>query len=400
MPEGSASPPEHPGRHFAFDPGITFLNHGSFGACPLPVLAAQQRLRDQLEREPVRFFVREYPALLDAARMDLARYLHADPEELAFVPNATTGVNTVVRSLRFQPGDELLTTDHEYNACRNVLDFVAGQTGAKVIEARVPFPLASPIQVEDAILQRVTPRTRFALIDHVTSQTGLVFPAARLAGALLGRGITVMIDGAHAPGMVPLDLSVLGPVFYTGNAHKWLCAPKGAGFLRVPKERQPGIRPQVISHGANAPLGRKSRFRLEADWTGTHDPTPYLAVPEAIRFMGALEAGGWPALMQRNRNLALLGRRILCDGLGIPEPAPESMIGSLAAVPLPETSLDQAPGPFDTDPLQDRLLNDFQIEVPVIPWPAPGKRLIRISAQIYNRPEHYEKLAAALKKLL
>jgi len=215
-------------RFWSLDRAVTFLNHGAFGACPLPVLEAQQRLREQLEREPLRFFTREFEELLDAARTQLAAFIGADAAELVFVPNATTGVNSVLRSLLFNPGDELLTTNLEYNACRNALDFVATRTGAKVVVATVPFPLDSPNQVVEVVMERLSPRTRLALLDHVTSQTGLIFPIQELVSQLAARGVDTLVDGAHAPGMVPLHLHEIGATYYTGNCHKWLCAPKSA----------------------------------------------------------------------------------------------------------------------------------------------------------------------------
>lgn len=287
---------------WSLDPAITFLNHGSYGACPLPVLEAQQRLREQLEREPLRFFMREYEALLDTARSQLAAFVGAEVDELAFVPNATTGVNSVLRSLPFTPSDEILTTNQEYNACRNALNFIASRTGAKVVVATVPFPLESPNQVVEAVMERVSPRTRLALLDHVTSQTALIFPIQELVNKLAARGVDTLVDGAHAPGMVPLNLHEIGATYYTGNCHKWLCAPKGAGFLYVRRDRQSAIRPLTISHGANSRRTDKSRFQLEFDWTGTDDPTAYLCVPEAIQFLGSLLPGGWSQLMQNNQN--------------------------------------------------------------------------------------------------
>jgi isopenicillin-N epimerase len=387
---------------WSLDPRVALLNHGSFGACPLDVLAAQRRLRDQMEREPVRFFMRELEPLMEAARRELGLFVGADPDDLAFVPNATTGVNAVLRSLALAPGDELLVTDHEYNACRNALDFVAARAGAKVVVVPLPFPIEGPEQVVAAVLAHVGARTRLALLDHVTSQTGLVLPVTELVRELQSRGVDALIDGAHAPGMLDLDLRALGAAYYTGNCHKWLCAPKGAALLFVRRDRQAGVRPTVISHGANSPRTDRSRFRLEFDWTGTGDPTPYLCVPEAIRFMGSLLPGGWPELRAQNREKALTARRLLCATLGVPPPSPDSMIGALAAIPLPDAPPSSCgPDPLNPgDPLQDALLDRFGLEVPIIPWPRPPHRLVRISAQIYNEPFQYEALSAALRELL
>lgn len=377
---------------------ITFLNHGSFGACPIPVLEAQTTFREQLEREPLRFLMREFEPLLDDARNQLATFIGADADELVFVPNATTGVNAVLRSLFFNPGDELLTTSQEYNACRNTLDFVASRTGAKVIVAEVPFPIESPAQVIEAVMQCVSPNTKLALLDHVVSQTGLIFPIKELVGELANCGVDVLVDGAHAPGMVALNLEEINATYYTGNCHKWLCAPKGAGFLYVRPDKQNAIRPTTISHGANSPRSDKSRFQLEFDWMGTVDPSPYLCVPVAIDFMGNLLDGGWPELMAKNHALALAGRQILLDKLDLPQPCPDEMVGSMAVVQLPDEESDVV-GKSGIAPLQEALWEIFKIEVPVIPWPNSRARLVRISAQYYNTLPQYEYLAKALVEL-
>jgi isopenicillin-N epimerase len=388
-------------RYWLLDSEIAFLNHGSFGACPLPVLEAQQRFREQLEREPLRFFMREYEVLLDGARRALAAFVGADAEELAFVPNATTGVNAVLRSLSFNPNDELLTTNLEYNACRNALDFVASRTGAKVVVAQVPFPLESPQQVVEAVLGRVSSRTRLALLDSVTSKTGLVMPIQALVSQLADAGIETLVDGAHALGMVPLNLHEIGAAYYTGNCHKWLCAPKGAAFLYVRREKQAEIRPLTISHGANSRRRDKSRFQLEFDWTGTADPTAYLCIPEAIRFLGSLLPGGWAELMAQNRTKALMARQLLCEALDVPPPCPEEMVGAMAVVPLPDALFfAEESGQVRQWPvLQDILWERFQIEVPVNEWGEPFKQMLRVSAQVYNSREQYEYLAASLLQL-
>ena len=377
-------------QHWTLDPAITFLNHGSFGATPRVVLEKQNEFRAQMEREPVRFFVRELEPLLDDARRVLAELIGADADGVAFVPNATAGVNAVLRSLDLDKLDELLVTTHEYNACRNALEYVAGLAGAKIVVADIPFPIDSPDIVVERVLEKVSDRTRLLLIDHVTSQTALIFPVERLVRELHARGIDTLIDGAHAPGMLPLDVKNIGAAYYTGNLHKWVCAPKGAAFLYVRENRRATVHPVSISHGASSPRRDRSRYLIEFDWTGTFDPTPWLCVPEALRFIQAQEG-----YMQRNHALVLRARDLLCDALRIDKPAPDTMLGSMAAIPLPDGTESSAPSLYG-DPLQDKLLFEHGIEVPFVPWPHPPKRLLRVSAQLYNEFADYEKLAAAL----
>jgi isopenicillin-N epimerase len=387
-------------RYWGLDPKVTVLNHGSFGACPIPVLESQDRLRRAMEAQPVLFLHRQGEELLDRARHELAAFLGADPDGLVSVANATTGVNTVLRSFPLSPGDELLVTDHEYNACRNALNETAARTGAAVAVAPLPFPVHAPDTIIETILARVSPRTRLALLDHITSSTALVLPMESIVRRLQARGVAVLVDGAHAPGMIPLDIDKLGAEFYTGNCHKWLCAPKGAAFLWVRADRRAEVRPIVISHGANSPRTDRSRFRLEFDWTGTSDPTPFLCVPEAIRFLGALRPGGWPAHMTANRALALRAGEILRRALGVPSCCPETMIGSMVTLPLPEARSDSLDPVLLVDRLQLRLFERFRIEAPVVLWPTWTRRWVRISAQAYNRERQYEELGRALGTLL
>lgn len=379
---------------WSIDPNITFLNHGSFGACPKAVLSIQQRLRARLEAEPVRFFVREWEPLIDESRNQLANFIGVDGRDLVFVPNATTGVNAVLRSLHFSADDELLTTNHEYNACRNALDFVARRSGARVVVGKIPFPLESPQQVIAAVLEQVSSKTKLVLLDHITSHTGLILPIQELVRELQVRGIDTLIDGSHAPGMIPLNLQDIGATYYSGNCHKWLCAPKGAAFLYVRRDKQPEIRPLTISHGANSPRTDKSPFQLEFDWMGTDDPTSYICVAEAIKFMGSLLPGGWDELRKRNHELVLQGRELLCDALNVLPPCPESMIGSMAVIPMAESWENR-----DFASINNQLLDNFAIEVPLNPWEEKPKLLMRISAQIYNSIQEYEYLAKVLGKL-
>ena len=382
--------PEPEGRWaslWSLDPQVHFLNHGSFGACPRHVLDHQAELRQQLERQPVEFLGRQLPQLLSEARQSVSQFVGCAADDLVFVRNATAGVNAVLRSLPLERGDELVVTDHAYAACRNALDFAADRAGAQVRVARVPFPIKSADQVVAAVTARVSSKTRLVMLDHITSSTALIFPLERLVREL--NGVDVLVDGAHAPGTVEINLQQLGATYYAGNCHKWLCAPKGSGFLYVQRDRQVQIRPTSISHGASMhSVG--SRFQAEFDWTGTDDPTAILSVPEAIRYLSSLLPGGWPELMARNHALACAARRRLCEALGIPPPSPDAMLGALAAVPLP----DAAP-----EPLQAELFERFRIEVPVMAWPAPPRRLLRVSAQLYNTPADYDRLAAALQEL-
>lgn len=375
---------------------VVFLNHGSFGACPWPVLEAQRRLREEMESEPVQFLARNYDSRLDAARNGLADFLGADAGNLAFVTNATTGVNAVVRSLAFQEGDEILTTSLDYNACRNVLLETASQAKARVVVAEVPFPLASEDEVVAAILAAVTPRTRLAMIDHVTSNTGLVLPLEKIVGALAGRGVDTLVDGAHAPGMLALDLEKLGAAYYTGNLHKWVCAPKGAAFLWVRPDRQDGIQPTVISHGNNRVRPDHNSFQNRFDWPATQDPTAWFCTAEAIRWLGEFLPGGWPELRQHHHEMVVAARRMLCERLGISPPCPESMIGSMATLPFPG-KLGEISGEGTGDPNYARLFDEFGIELHVIR--IGEKRWFRISAHLHNSPDEYRYLAEVLERM-
>lgn len=396
----------HPERAalWTLDPDVTFLNHGSFGACPRAVIAHQRALQDELEREPVLFLARKLEARIDLARERTARLLGARPEDLVFVRNATEGVNAVLRSLELSAGDELLTTDHAYNACKNALHYVADRVGAKVVVANIPFPIDSKETVVDRVVRAVTDKTRLALIDHVTSPTGIVLPVPEIVAALRERGVETLVDGAHAPGMLELDLDAIGAAYYTGNAHKWLCAPKGAAILHCRRDLHASLRPVVISHGANDPRAHRSRFWLEFDWCGTFDPTAALTVPFAIEWMEQLAPGGLREVRTHNHLLALEARSILCDALGVRPPAPDSMLGSLATVCLPaarEAGVKAGALPFD--PLQEALFDRFAIEVPVFsfaPEGAPKLRCVRVAAQWYNHRAQYERLARALAALL
>ncbi|MFA6044373.1 MAG: aminotransferase class V-fold PLP-dependent enzyme [Phycisphaerales bacterium] len=403
-------------KHWTLDPSWVFLNHGSFGATPRAVLEEQTRWRGLLEAEPVAFFVEHHEGVMDEVRAALAGFVGCDAADLALIPNASTGVATVAANLRLNPGDEILISAHEYPACQNSLRQAAARHGAKVTYANIPFPCPSPDAVVQAYLDQVTPRTRLALVSHVTSPTGLVLPVETLVKELAAFGVDTLVDGAHAPGMVPtVNLRELGAAYYTANCHKWICSPKGSAFLWVRPDKQAGFRPLVLSNNAEKPRPGRSQFLTEFDYQGTSDYTQAYSIPKAIEFMGreigaALGGGGdvlagWQAVMRHNRELCLRGRDVICKRLGIAPPVPDSMIGSICTMALPshdearQAKLAARPSKYH-DALQDALLAKHKIQVPV--WGLAGRpeRFVRISAQVYNAMAQYEYLAEALAQEL
>ena len=385
--------------HWGLDPAVLFLNHGSFGACPTTVLQAQQRLRTQMEAEPVRFFLREAPALLTRAREAVAALVGADPEGLVFVDNATTGVNTALSVLPLRSGDRLLTTDHAYNACRNALDVICARTGAAVDVVSLPRLLTAE-GIIDAVLGAITPRTRFALIDHITSVTAAVMPVAPLVAALAARGVEVIIDGAHAPGQIDVDVLDLDVAFYTGNLHKWVCGPKSAAFLWVREDWRDQTRPLVTSHGHNTATDKRAAFHACFDWTGTTDPSPAFCAPTAITTLSNLLPGGLDALRARNHDVAVQWQDALVRGLRAEPITADTALGAMACVRLPAitASLPASTSPF-IHPLQDLLWHQHAIEVPVMKGPCGGD-LLRVSAQVYSDRDAIAPLIDALRPLL
>jgi len=386
-PAVQAGPVIHYGRDlrplFKLDATTTFINHGSFGLTPLAVLAAQEALRGEMERQPVQFLSRAaLQPRLRAAAGQLAAFLGAAGEDLVFVDNATTGVNAVLRSFALRPGDEVLVTDHTYPAVRIAVRFVCGRAGARMVEARLPFPPESPDGIATAVMAALTDRTRLAVFDLVSSASAIIMPAAALARACRDAGVRVLIDAAHGPGMLDMDLPALQADWVTGNAHKWLFAPKGCALLWATKEAQQNLHPTVISHGF------EQGFANEFDWTGTRDPTAWLAMPAALDFYRSMGDG---ALRARNHDLAVAAGGLLAERWGTEVGAPPVMVGAMAVVRVPGG----LPGTLvAAQAFHDRLWQKYHIEVPVM---CIGQALwVRISAQIYNDLEDYQRLAAAV----
>lgn len=368
--------------HWALDPTVTFLNHGSFGACPRPVLAAQAAWRARMEAQPVEFLGRRLTGMLDEARAAAGAFLRADPEGLAFVRNATAAVNSVLRALSLGPGDRVVVSDHAYPAVLNAARTICEHAGAECVVVPIPLPLPAPGEIVDAFAGALTGSTRLAIVDHVTSPTAAIFPVLEVVAACRARGVPVLVDAAHAPGMLEVDVGALGAEYWTGNFHKWVCAPKGAAALWVAPEHRARVRPLAVSHEI------LRTFHERFDWTGTDDPTPWLSVPDAIAFMGSL---GWERVRAHNRALTAHGRALVADAVGTPRLVPADAAGSMAIVALPDgiaTTHDDALA------LQARLYERARIEVPFVAW--EGRGLVRISAQVYNAPADYERLAEAL----
>ncbi len=386
-------------NHWELDGDTVFLNHGSFGACPSFIIEEQIRWIRKLEKEPVRFFEREYPELIEGVRDTLANFLNCEADDLALVTNATSGINTVLRSLRFEKGDELLVPDHAYQACRNALDYVSEKWGANTTVCQLPFPVSHSDEIIDCILSSVTPNTKLAMLDFVTSPTGYVLPIKRLVKELQARGVDVLLDAAHAPGMVDLDIKNINAAYTCGNCHKWLCTPKGSAFLHVRKDKQSEIHPLAISHGMTFPLEDATRFRHEFDWVGTHDPSPWLTIQKSIEEYPKLIASDWSGVRKHNHNLVIKGRNLIADALQIEPPCPDDMIGAISTLKLPNSDTKQGIPLYKPDPLHERLLDDFGIQVPVWAWPSPYGRYIRISAQLYNHIDEYRYLAEVLQSI-
>lgn len=385
-------------EHFLLDPGLVFLNHGSFGACPREVVQAQRRWQDELEANPVAFLSRRSGQLLGQARQAVARYLGAQAEHLAFVPNATTGVNIVAQSLALQPGDEVLSTNHEYGACDATFHGVCERRGAVYRKVDIPLPFQAA-EFVDRLMAEVTPRTRLIFLSHITSATALIFPVRELCAAARARGVLTLIDGAHAPGQVPLNLQAVGADFYTGNGHKWMCGPKGSAFLHVRPEHHAQLQGPVISwgyvaeqlqasaQGHEAAVAALERFsggdtlQRRLQWQGTRDVSAWLALPQAISFQ---EAHDWPTVQARCHEAAVQTMHTLCQRWGLEPIARDQDFAQMAPVPLP---------PHLATDLQQRLFDDSRIEIPVTQH--QGRRFLRISVQGYTTAAEVQALLDA-----
>jgi isopenicillin-N epimerase len=373
---------------FLLDPDIVFLNHGSFGACPQAVFERYQAWQVELERQPVEFLGRRQGGLMAEARAALADYLGAGTDDVVYVSNVTTALNIVARSLPLQAGDEILTTDHEYGALERTWTFVAEHREARIVAPKLPTPLSDPAEVVEAVWSGVTPRTRVLFLSHITSPTAVTLPIEPLIARARAAGIWTVVDGAHAPGQIDINLEELGVDFYGGNCHKWLSAPKGAGFLYARPEVQHLIEPLVVSWGWRPRDPGASIFVDEIERQGTHDPAAYLSVPAAIAYQREHD---WPQVRQECHELVRLARDGIAELTGIPPLLPDDprWFSQMSTLPMP---------PCDTAVLKQRLYDEYRIEIPVTQWgEAP---CLRVSVQGYNTRSDIERLISAVAELL
>ncbi len=376
---------------FLLDPDVIFLNHGSFGATPRPVFDVYQQWQRRLEWQPVYFLVEELPQHLAVARQALGDYLHAPADDLVYVPNATFALNIIARSLALGAGDEVLTTDHEYGACDNTWRFLSEKRGFRYVRQPIRLPVASATAVTDQFWQGVTPRTKVIFISHITSATALCFPVAEICRRARAAGILTVVDGAHAPGQIALDMTAVGADFYFGNAHKWLCSPKGAAFLYTRPERQALLEPLVVGWGwgEERTLTYGSDYLDYQQWLGTNDLSAYLAVPEAIAFQAQHD---WTAVRQQCHHLLQDAMRQIEELTGLPPiyAAGAGFYHQMAAIPLPPIR--------DVKGLKAKLYQAYRVEVPLVEW--NGRVFIRVSIQGYNSPDDVAALLNALAHLL
>jgi len=379
---------------WTLDPEVTYLNHGTVGAVPRRVLAAQQAIRDEIERRPSQFLLRdvsglvgkprETPTLMRVAAGHIARFIGAREPDVVFVDNTTTGINAVLRSLSVDPGDELLLTDHNYGATARIAAFVARERRARVVTVPVPYPTFDPGRLVAVIAGAITSRTRVAVIDHITSETALIFPLGAIADACRARGVAVLVDGAHTPGVLPLDVPALGVDWYVANLHKWAHAPRSSGVLWAHPSRQASLHPAVISWGLD------QGFAAEFDWVGTRDPSPWLAAPAGVQFLDEL---GFANARAYNHELAWTAATLLCDRWGTTLGVRPDDIGAMVTLPLPERLGSTAAHAAE---LRDRLLFDDRIEVQV--HAGHGRLWTRVSAQVYNDQADLERLAESVAR--
>ncbi|MEZ6057622.1 MAG: aminotransferase class V-fold PLP-dependent enzyme [Planctomycetaceae bacterium] len=380
---------------FTIEPGVAYLNHGSFGPSPDVVRRMREQWSEQLEREPMQFFVRKLDTALDTALESLGEFVGCKPGNLAFVPNATVAVNVVIESFPLTAGDEVLFTDQEYGSVIRGWGRKCSRVGAQTRLVRLPSPPSSPAEIVDALVEAISPQTRLIVISHITSVTATIFPVAEVCRAAHARGVRVCVDGPHALAMIDLKLRDIPCDYYCASGHKWLSGPFGSGFLYVASNAKKGLEPAVLSWGKSL-SGRPNRWQDEHHWFGTYDPAPYLTLPTAIDF---LKSVGIERFRSQTHALVRFARQKLVDEVGaVPLTADDlQWYGSMVTLRLPQVATASLP-PGVPHPLSLQLWEQYQIEVPIVQWRDAVH--VRVSCHLYNTPRDIERLVIALRELI
>ena len=373
-------------HQFMLDPNVTFLNHGSFGACVKPVYENLLEWQTKMEQEPVKFFDDILFNALKASRRALGNYVGCSPDDLVYFPNPTTAINAVARSLKLKPGEEVLSTNHIYGALNRSWKYICAEKKARFIKVDIPFPIQSKEEFLDCFFNAVTDNTKVIFLSHITSMTAIKFPVEEVIKFAKRKKILTIIDGAHVPGHIPLNIKKLNPDIYTGACHKWMCTPKGISFLYVKRDLQESIHPLVVSWGWESENPSPSKFLDWHEWQGTRDMSAFLTIPTAIKF---LNEHNWQEVSRKCQKLVVQTRNQFLDLLNISPPCPNSWLGQMASIPLPVE---------DADVFKKKLLNSYKIQVPVFQW--EGNAYLRYSIQAYNSKSDLEKLLSAVKELL
>ncbi len=384
-------------KNWGLNKEIVYLNHGSFGATPTAVLEKQLQYQKEMEAEAVEFYINKLPDLLSESKMALANFVGTDPNHIVFVQNTTTGVNTVLKNLEGKPGDEWLTTNHGYGACVHALKHYAEKQSCTVVTAVIEYPIISEDEMVAAIERSITPKTTIALIDYVTSASAVIFPVKKIIELLQSKGIKVIVDAAHCPGMIDFNIDALQPDFFIANCHKWICSPKGSAFLYVAPQHQHFVTPMVISHYNDSQVGEAAHWSNQFMWDGTHDYSAYLCVKDALEYMPTLHVDGWAGIKKNNRELAFAAATKIAEALKVQLPAPQALLGAIINIPMPNG---ETPEKFfhHNQALKNKLFKRYNIEVPVFLFPKAPQQWLRISAQLYNSMEQYEYLIECLKE--
>jgi isopenicillin-N epimerase len=389
----------HAPVRWPIEPGLTMLNHGSYGICPEYIHERQSELRRLMDADPIRFFLHHLEELADKSRAALGEFIHADPEDIALVQNATFAVATCLHAIDWRPGDQVLVTDHEYTATLNELERLSRTRGIEVVHAKIPLPVVGPDHIYDTVAGKITDRTRLVITSHITSASALILPVERIVATCRERGIEVLIDGAHGPGQIGLDLRALRPTYYAASCHKWLCTPKGAAFFYADKSVRDRIQPLALSCRVHEKRADRMPFLCDFDYVGTGDYTAALVIPDCIEHLGAQRSGGWAELRAENHAKALAGAKAIRERCELEPTYPEELAGTLTgcmySLLLPANPDRTRPTRY-ADALHDRIMGEHGIQVPIWTLDAAGARVCRVSAQLYNRAEEYERFGEAL----